>query len=358
MIDPSATIPERVLASFGVDPPDAVVEPLGRGHIHRTYLVRGAATPFVLQRLNKTAFPDLERLAGNIERVSDALAAAHARGSYALEWPAPLKDRQGNALVRDHGETWRATSHVGGTYAIDEVDTPKRARRGAQAFGRFCAALVTVDPQDLAELIPGFHDLDQRLAQLEQALRADAAGRAGSAAEEIDFCRQQHPLATALRAARNELPRRVCHNDTKINNLLFDGNDQLPRAVIDLDTCMPGYWMHDFGDIVRTFCSAEPEDSTRLDGVRVRDDVFAAVCSGFVEPLASHLSENERESLWLGARGIGFIIGVRFLTDYLEGDRYFAVSRDEQNLERARNQLTLHRDVTARENELRPHLAG
>jgi Ser/Thr protein kinase RdoA (MazF antagonist) len=358
MIDHTAMVPGTVLARFGLDERDAVVEPLGRGHIHRTYLVRGAATPFVLQRLNETVFPDLDRLATNIQRVTAALEAAGTRGDYALEWPAPIKDAEGSALVRLDGETWRATSHVGGTYAIDEVDTPERARRGAEAFGRFCAALVTIDPQDLAELIPDFHDLDRRLEQLEQALRADPAGRAGGATVEIEFCLQQHPLATALRAAQDELPHRVCHNDTKINNLLFDGNDHLPRAVIDLDTCMPGYWMHDFGDIVRTFCSAEPEDSTRLERVRVRENVFTAACRGFVEPLAAHFSENERDSLWLGARGIGFIIGVRFLTDYLEGDRYFAVSRSDQNLERARNQLALHRDLTARENELRPHLAG
>ena len=354
----TATVPAAVLNRFGVDERDAVVEPLGQGHIHRTYLVCGAATPFVLQRINETVFPDPDRLTGNIARVTDALEEARTRGDYALEWPAPLKDGQGNALVRVSGGIWRAASYVGGTYAIDEIDRPERARLGAEAFGRFCAALVTVDPQELAELIPGFHDFDRRLAQLEQAVRADTAGRAAEAAAEIDFCRQQSPLGTTLRAAQAELPRRVCHNDTKINNLLFDGNDHHPRAVIDLDTCMPGWWMHDFGDIVRTFCSPEPEDSVHLDRVHVREDVFAEVCRGFVEPLVPHLSENERDSLWLGARGIGLIIGVRFLTDYLEGDRYFAVSRSGQNLERARNQLTLHRDLTARENELRPHLAG
>jgi len=346
-----------VLKHFGIEEPDALVEPLGRGHIHRTYLVRGATPPFVLQRINETVFPDPDRLTVNIERVTAALEQARTRGDYVLEWPAPLKDGQGNALVRVSDGTWRAASYIAGTYAIDEVDTPERARQGARAFGRFCAALVAVDPQDLAELIPGFHDFDRRLAQLEQAVRTDPVGRAETAAAEIDFCRQQHPLGTALRAAQDELPQRVCHNDTKINNLLFDGNDHRPRAVIDLDTCMPGWWMHDFGDIVRTFCSPEAEDSVRLDRVHVRQDVFAAVCRGFVEPLVPHVSENERDSLWLGARGVGFIIGVRFLTDYLEGDRYFAVSRPEQNLERARNQLTLHRDLTARENELRPHVA-
>jgi len=358
MIDRPASIPAAVLARFGVDERHAIVESLGRGHIHETYLVRGAAAPFVLQRLSETAFPDSNGLTRNLECVTGALEQARKRGDYALDWPAPLEDEQGNALVQVSGGTWRASGYIGGTYAVDEVEDPIRAQRGAEAFGRFCAALVTLDPHDLVELIPGFHDLDRRLAQLEQAVLSDSAGRAESAAPEIDFCRGQQSLSKALSEAQATSPQRVCHNDTKINNLLFDANDHLPRAVIDLDTCMPGWWMHDFGDIVRTFCSPEPEDSLRLERVRVRGDVFAAVCRGFTGPLAAHFSAIERENLWLGARGIGFVIGVRFLTDYLEGDRYFAVTRPAHNLERARNQLTLHRDLTARENELRPHLAG
>ena len=357
MIERLAGVREDVLLRFGVDAVHAVVQRLGRGHIHRTYLVRGAAQPFVLQRINETAFADPDALVRNTELVTAALARAHRSGDYPLEWPTPLKDRQGNVLARVDGETWRATSHLGGTYAIEEIDTVRRAEQGAQAFGRFCAALVPVDPSRITELIPGFHDVERRLEQLGRAARADPVGRAGSAEEEIAFCRNQERMVSLLAAASGELPRHVCHNDTKINNLLFDGNDHRPRAVIDLDTCMPGFWMHDFGDIVRTFCSAEAEDSRRLDRVRVRQDVFAAVSRGFVEPLTPHLSDAERESLWLGACAIGFVIGVRFLTDYLEGDPYFAVTRERHNLDRARNQLTLHRDLTARENELRPHLA-
>ncbi len=353
-------VPAIVLAGFGVDARGATVESLGRGHIHDTYLVRGDFAPIVLQRINRTVFPDPQQFAGNLEKVTAALEAARERGDYDLDWPAPLRDVQGNALVRDSDDVWRATGYLDGTYAVDEVDTVQRAGAGAgaAAFGRFCSALVALDPRELAESIPGFHDLDLRLEQLDRAASDDRCGRAGTAAEEIGFCLDQHELARALRSARRDLPRRVCHNDTKINNLLFDTDDHRPRAVVDLDTCMPGYWMHDFGDIVRTFCSAEPEDSKRLDRVGIREDVFAAVSRGFVAAVEPHLGDRERESLWLGARGIGFMIGVRFLTDYLEGDRYFSVSRADHNLDRARNQLTLHRDLASRENQLRPHIIG
>ena len=259
--------------------------------------------------------------------------------------------------VRVGGETWRAATHIEGTYSIDRVDTDARAQCGAEAFGFFCAALAVLDPGELDVLIPGFHDFDARLAQLERALADDAAGRAGEVCEEADTCRGQIALGRALHEAQNELPPRVCHNDTKINNLLFDEQDHRPRAVVDLDTCMPGWWMHDFGDIVRTFCSPEEEDSLRLDRVAVREDVFHAVCGGFTGPLAGHLSPAERESLWLGARAIPLIVGLRFLTDHVAGDRYFRISRPGQNLDRTRNQLALYRDLTARENTLRPHLS-
>jgi len=351
-------IPAEVLDLFGVDARRAVVEPLGRGHIHRTYLVRGAVEPLVLQRVNQSVFPNPQRLTANLGRVLEALREAKSRGDYSLEWPRPVEDREGRALVFVSGKVWRATTHVGGTYAVDEADSPQRARDGAQAFGCFCAALAPLAPGALDELIPGFHDLDTRLAQLERALRTDPAGRRESAQPEIEFCLGQSRLVADLRAALAELPRRICHNDTKINNLLFDETDHRPRAVIDLDTCMPGWWMHDFGDIVRTFCSGEPEDSTHLERVRIREDFFRAVADGFTEPLTAHGSVQERESLWLGACAIGLTLAVRFLTDYLEGDRYFAVSRPGHNLDRARNQLALHRDLVARENDLRPCLAS
>jgi aminoglycoside phosphotransferase (APT) family kinase protein len=358
MSDSSSEVPDEVLDGFGVDASAATVERLGRGHIHRTYVVHGAAEPLVLQRINRAVFPDPQRLAANVGRVLDALQAARTRGDYALEWPRTITDRQGKSVVFSSGEAWRATSFVVGAYAIERADSPQRATDGAQAFGLFCAALAPVDPASLDELIPGFHDLDARLAQLERAVRRDRAGRRESVSAEIDSCRAQSRLAAELRAALTELPRRVCHNDTKINNLLFDESDDHPRAVIDLDTCMPGWWMHDFGDIVRTFCSSEAEDSMRLERVRIRENFFEAVARGFTAPLESHLSAQERESLWLGACAVGLTVAVRFLTDHLDGDRYFAVSRAGHNLDRARNQLTLHRDLVARENDLRPHLSG
>ncbi len=351
-------IPREVLERFGVEAGSVTVHRLGHGHIHDTYLVGGLAAPLVIQRISEIAFPEPDRLARNLERVTEALKESHARGRYPLEWPVPIPDDRGNTLVRAAGAAWRATRFIEGTYAIEQVDTPQRARRGARAFGQFCAALVPLDPTHIVELIPDFHDLERRLARLEQAVTDDTEGRVADAVAEIDFCRQQRFLIEPVRAAAEQVPRRVCHNDTKINNLLFDSDDHLPRAVVDLDTCMPGRWMHDFGDIVRTFCSPEAEDSTRLDRVRVRDDVFAAVSAGFVEPLSRHLTADERESLWLGACGIGLVIAVRFLTDHLEGDPYFGAAREGHNLDRARNQLALHRDLTARENELRPHLAG
>lgn len=351
-----AGVPADVLERFSIDPSVAVVQPLGSGHIHATFLVRGGAEPLVLQRINEEVFPDPGMLDRNAGRIASALERASGRGDYALEWAAPLADRNGATLVETPDGPWRAMRYVGGTYSIDEVDDSPRARRGAQAFGLFCRALATEEPEEFESPIPGFHDFEQRLARFEQAVREDAAGRAISVAEEIDFCRSRETLRAELKSVQQSVPQRVCHNDSKINNLLFDANDHRVRAVVDLDTCMPGWWMHDFGDIVRTFCSPEPEDSVRLDRVRVREDIFAAVCEGFTGPLGSHLAPGERESLWWGALGVTFILGVRFFTDHLEGDRYFPVARPDHNLDRARNQFRLHQDLSDRDAELRPLL--
>ena len=347
----NAIVNREILRRFGMSPTDAEICQLGRGLIHRTLLCRSGEAVTVLQSVNLDVFPDPELLAANTRRVVDCLAEAADRGEYPLEVARPL-----GSLVRVGEEVWRATTHIDGTYSIDRADTPERARAGAAAFGSFCAALTAIDPTELGEVLPGFHDFDARLARFEEALDADMEGRAAGANEAIEYCRGCSGFAPELRAICDALPVRVCHNDTKINNLLFDAEDHRPRAVVDLDTCMPGRWMHDFGDIVRTFCPAEDENSTKTDQVRVREDLFQAVCEGFTGPLGAHLTPDERESLWAGALTMPLMLGTRFLTDHLAGDIYFHTDRAHQNLDRARNQFALHRDLVSRENELRRHL--
>ncbi|WP_372763397.1 phosphotransferase, partial [Pseudoalteromonas sp.] len=154
------------------------------------------------------------------------------------------------------------------------------------------------------------------------------------------------------------LPVRPCHNDTKINNMLFCKQTHKAKAVIDLDTCMPGFWLYDFGDMVRTFCSPEEEDSTQLDNVYVREDIFAAIVKGYVTPLQAVLSEQEKHSFWLGTKVMTFMVGLRFLTDYLDGDNYFAVKHSTHNLQRAQNQFTLYKDILAKQTRLTAILAN
>ena len=342
--------PKEVLSRLGL-PTETRCEPLGRGLIHRTFLARAERVAAVVQQINVAVFPNPGLLAANSRIVVDCLAAAKDRGDYPLDVARPI-----GTPVRVGDEFWRATTHIEGTYTIDRADTLERAACGAAAFGSFCAALTDLDPAGVVEVLPGFHDFDARLARFESVVGADPAGRAAGAAEEIDYCKSRAGLGREVGELQDGLPRRVCHNDTKINNLLFDTQDHRPRAVVDLDTCMPGWWMHDFGDIVRTFCPSVDENSQRLDRVGVRDDVFHAVCQGFAEPLAGYLSSAERSSLWLGALVMPLMLGMRFLTDHLEGDHYFHVETERQNLDRARNQFALHRDLASRENQLRPHI--
>jgi Ser/Thr protein kinase RdoA (MazF antagonist) len=347
----------ELLHRLGVDGENTRLHLLGRGHIHETYLVECAQQFVVLQRLNRRVFPDLEKLVANADRVSTWLTDQRRHGNYHLDVPRQLRDGEGRCLIRAFGAMWRAIEHVSGTYSVDVVESPRRARSAAQAYGAFCGALAHMDAGDLFELLPGFHDLSARLERLRLAAAAAPAERGRAVDAEVEMCLEENTLAHEIAALQAGLPRRVCHNDTKINNLLFDVRDHRPRAVIDLDTSMAGYWMHEYGDLVRTCCSAEPEDSTRLEHVGIREPVFAALCEGFLGSLKPHLETDERESLWLGARAICLMMAVRFLTDHLDGDRYFKATHPRQNLDRARNQLALYRDLHRRENALRPYLA-
>jgi hypothetical protein len=195
----------------------------------------------------------------------------------------------------------------------------------------------------LHETIPGFHNTPKRLAAFDAALEADRANRAASAKAEIDFVQARRPLAPVLLdlLAKGELPERIAHNDTKINNVMLDDESGEGVCVIDLDTVMPGLSAYDFGDLVRTSASPSAEDERDLSKVRVRYEVFDALAKGFVEGYDGQLSRREIETLPFGAILITFQIGLRFLTDYLDGDRYFKVHREGHNLDRCRTQFRL-----------------
>jgi len=346
-------IRQSVLPFYGIPSAETSVSPLGNGHINDTFLVRWPLGELVLQKINTQVFKTPNELVDNADKIAHYLSDKQACGDYSLKVVKPVRTQDG-LLAVDLGERgfWRAINYLPHSHSIEVVSSEDEAFAAAKAFGHFSSALSSLDATELADVIAQFHHLPGRIEQLQAAVAKDSQARVNSCREWIDFALSQQSLLKELSDISPKLPLRTCHNDTKINNMLFDKRDMSSLAIIDLDTCMKGHLMYDFGDMVRTFCSPEEEDSTALENVHVRESIFAEICRGYLSELGEVLSREERASLWLGARVICLMIGVRFLTDHLNGDVYFHIHHENHNLERAANQFTLYKSLLEQQENL------
>lgn len=337
--------------------------PYGSGHINDTFAVvydqGGNRVRYILQRLNTRVFQDPEGLMNNV-----AMVCRHTASK--VEATAPPDDVNRRALtlvsaedgkpfwVDDAGDYWRVYFFVEKAATHDVITSPRQAREAAKAFGRFQAMLADFPADQLKETIPGFHHTPGRLDALRRAAEEDPRGRAVTVGPELDFAFSRESLAGVFLDlhARGEMPSRVTHNDTKLNNVMLDHETGEGICVIDLDTVMPGLSLYDFGDMVRTAVSPAAEDERDLSKVTVRTEMFKALAVGFLSTAGSFLNEVERRHLVTAGKLLTYENGLRFLTDYLNGDIYFRTSREGQNLDRCRNQFALIRSLEARENEL------
>jgi hypothetical protein len=339
------------------------VAPHGSGHINDTFLAvydaGGRATRFIHQRLNSHVFRDPVALMGNVERV---LAHLHRRYSAPGEAGserralALVPARDGRGFFRDaDGSFWRTYGYLEKTCSHDVAASPRQAFAAASAYATFSRLLSDLPAPRLHETLPGFHDTPARLHALRRAAENDIVGRTRSVGDEIEAClsRVREAATLAERQAQGVLPERIAHNDTKMNNVLFDEDSDEALCVIDLDTVMPGLSAHDFGDLVRSAANLAAEDSTDPAGVGVDLPTFEAVAQGWISGSGGELLPEEIDALVPGALAITLECAVRFLTDYLEGDLYFRVHREAQNLDRCRTQLALLRSLEANELELR-----
>lgn len=343
--------------------PGELVEarPLGEGHIHDTFVAGyrlGETTRrYVHQRVNDVVFPDIPAVMENIVRVTE-----HLRGKIASRGGDP--DREAltvvptsdgeSFLVDEQGHTWRTYLMIEDAVIHQHTVDPHLAEATTRAFGRFQNDLANLPGGPLRETIPGFHDTVSRLAQLREALAEDLENRAAEAAREVAFVQARAESASRLvdLLATGEISSRVCHNDTKLNNVLFDRATGEPLCVLDLDTVMPGSPLLDFGDAVRYGASTASEDEVDPDRVDLSMSVFEAMTRGYLGEARGFLSEAEVELLPFACRLITLELGMRFLTDHLEGDRYFKVARPGHNLVRCRNQFALVGAMEARDEEM------
>jgi len=343
------------------------VSAFGSGHINDTFKVvtdMPAATRYLLQRVNHHVFKDVEAVMGNIQRVTDHLktryAAESAGGNHPNRRVLTLIPTTANEpYYRDEQHNfWRMFVLLDETRSYDIVESPQQAREGGRAFGQFQRMLADLDVGLIHEVLPDFHHIGNRLAQLSRAVVADTARRVKLVRPELAFidARKQRMHAILDLAAQGRLPVRITHNDTKFNNVLLDANDRA-QCVIDLDTVMPGYVAYDFGDAIRTIINRAAEDEADLKKVCLNIPLFEAYTEGYFEEAHHFLTGDEIASLMEGVLLFPYMQAVRFLTDFLEGDHYYKVYHASHNLQRTRAQLKLVDELEAHEQALRAIVA-
>ncbi len=330
-----------ILARFGLD--EVPLEVVEGGHINRSW----RAGPFLLQRINPQVFPNGQLVVSNVAAVCQHLRQA-AIGLGLSDLPRRIvqirltTDGAAGIQARD-GAWWRVLHLIEGTRVFQRADTPQLAREAGSAFGLFQRLLADYQQPALAETIPGFHDTGKRLQALEVAIAKDVAGRATEIGDLITAIRQRKRYAEVLPPllASGELPTRVVHNDAKIGNVLFDQSADQALAVIDLDTVMPGTLLSDTGDLIRSMASPTDEDEPDASKIAVSQPVVLSLIQGLLQGSGGIMSTAERELLIFSGILLAYEQGTRFLTDHLDGDRYYKIARPQQNLDRARAQLTL-----------------
>jgi hypothetical protein len=345
-----------VAREFQFDGEFISILPYGSGHINDTYCANfqqaGIQSRFILQRINTVIFKNPVALMENIERITKHLAAKlqHEPDS-ARRVLSLIRNRDGRALHSDaDGSHWRAYRFIEKASSFDAIENTQQAYQAAKAFGRFQQLLVDLPTPRLHDTIPRFHDTPKRFSAFEHALEADAANRALSAEPEIAFALAHKPIVDVLLNAN--LPERVTHNDTKINNVLLDDETGEGLCVIDLDTAMPGLALYDFGDMVRTATSPAMEDERDLSKVEVRFPMFEALLRGYLSSAGGFLTKPEKQHLAFAGKLIAFEQGIRFLSDYLAGDTYYKVQREGHNLDRCRTQFKLVECTEQQEEEM------
>ena len=337
-----------VLSRFQLDAPAVSCERYGCGHINVTYLVvTQSGRRYILQKLSNRAFPDVPGLQENIDAVTRNL---HTKTDNPYGALTLIPTLEGSSWYH-HGENsdWRVYDFIENSLCLQAPESPEDFYQSAIAFGTFQQQLADFPAETLHETIRNFHNTPDRYRLFREALQKDVMGRAASVQPEIDFVLAHEEVAgrlTAMLKAR-QLPLRVTHNDTKLNNVMLSADTRTPLCVIDLDTTMPGLSAYDFGDSIRFGAATAAEDEKDLSKVTMSLDLFRTFTKGFLTACPG-LTENERKALPLGALTMTLECGVRFLTDYLDGDHYFGIHYPEHNLDRCRTQFQLVADMESK----------
>ena len=342
----------NVLNQFQLDAPAVSCERYGCGHINVTYLVvTESGRRYILQKISNRAFPDVAGLQENIAAVTEFL---HTQTSDPYGALTLIPTDEGKMYLHwGENSDWRIYDFIEGSICLQKPETAEDFYQSAIAFGTFQQQLAGFPAHTLHETIKNFHNTPDRFRIFKEVLAKDVMGRAKDVQPEIDFVLAHEEVGGRLMGLLKEgkLPLRVTHNDTKLNNVMLTESDRKPMCVIDLDTTMPGLSAYDFGDSIRFGAATAAEDETDLSKMEMDLDLFRIFTRGFLTACPG-LTAEERKALPLGAMTMTLECGVRFLTDYLDGDHYFGIHRPDHNLDRCRTQFKLVRDMESKWDEM------
>ena len=334
-----------ILCEFSLSGTAVMCQKTGAGHINSTYLVQtDKGARYILQRVNTAVFKDPQGLMSNIASVTTHIAKKVDSPRQVLHI---VNTRDGRLYyTAPDGSVWRVFDYIEDSVCLQSPDTAADFYEAAVGFGAFSQQLLDFDASILCETIPNFHNTPDRYRIFREVLRRDPLGRAASVQAEIDFMLKREAQASRITKLlqSGELPLRVTHNDTKLNNVLLDSVTRKALCVIDLDTVMPGSALFDYGDSIRSGAASGREDDRDACAVSLRLDMFRVFTEGYLRSCPG-LTELEKQLLPLGAFTMTLECGLRFLTDYIDGDHYFEVSREGHNLDRCRTQIKLVSDM-------------
>lgn len=353
---------KEICGNFNIEGEFVSAEPYGEGHINNTFLAKTDKTQYILQRVNNTVFKKPEEVMENISRVTEYMRKEiEAKGGdVKRETLTLIKTLDGKDYYIDsENRLFRMYVFIDNATSYQIIENGKVFYEAARAFGNFQKMLKGFPADKLNETIVNFHNTKDRYRIFNEAIKNDKMGRKASVMPEIEFAlaREKDSAIIVDALANNEIPLRVTHNDTKLNNVMIDDATGKGVCVIDLDTVMPGSMLYDFGDSIRFGASTAAEDETDLSKVNMDISLFEEYVKGYLEVLGDSITKREAELLPMSAKLMTLECGIRFLSDYLDGDTYFKIHREHHNLDRARTQLKLVYDMEQKMEEMQKIVA-
>lgn len=338
----------NVLKGFAIEGEVKNIAPYGEGHINSTFLAETTAKNYILQKINTVVFKQPENVMNNILLVTEHI---EKKGALSL---TVIKTNDGQPMLKTEDGCYRVYDFIENSLTLQKAENAEDFRNAGFSFGEFQKALSDFDASALSETIARFHDTPNCFENFKKAVEENKSGRLEACEKETEFVLERKDtydkIVKAL--ADKSIPLRVTHNDTKLNNILMDPETRKGKAVIDLDTVMPGSMLYDFGDSIRFGASTAAEDEKDLDKVHFDIELFRAYAEGFLSALGDSITEKERELLPYSAYLMTIECGMRFLTDYIDGDVYFATKYPEHNLVRCRTQFKLAYEMQQQEKEM------